>query len=142
LLGKIQSRSHSILGDFYTELEKNDSSNYVSGSLGVMQTSLDRYLKSKGYKVLIIRGREFGKSNKITFGTKARKNVQTQQMHLSGKKKKCCGKRADLSNGKSLVFADPTFTGSEKATTCVLNCSSLQRMKMATRMSRLQPETP
>jgi len=111
---KIQSRSHSILGDFYTELEKKDSSNYVSESLGVIQTSLDRYLKSQGYKVLIIRGREFGKSNKITFGTKARKHVQTQQTHLSGKKKKCCGKRADLSNGQNLVFADPTLTGRQE----------------------------
>ena len=57
-----------ILRDFYTELKKKDGSDYEPESLGVMQASLDRYLKNKGYKVSIIRGREFAKSNKILKG--------------------------------------------------------------------------
>ena len=57
-----------VLGDFYTELKKKDGSDYEPESLGVMQASLDRYLKNKGYKVSIIRGREFAKSNKILKG--------------------------------------------------------------------------
>ena len=57
-----------VLGHFYTELKKKDGSHYEPVSLGVMQTSLDRYLKNKGYKVSIIRGREFAKSNKILKG--------------------------------------------------------------------------
>ena len=57
-----------VLGDFYTELKKKDGSDYEPESLGVMQASLDRYLKNKGYKLSIIRGREFAKSNKILNG--------------------------------------------------------------------------
>ena len=57
-----------VLGDFYTELKDKDGSDYEPESLGVMQASLDRYLKNKGYKVLIIREREFAKSNKILKG--------------------------------------------------------------------------
>jgi len=48
-----------VLRDFYTELKKKDDSDYEPESLGVMQASLDRYVKNKGYKVSIIRGREF-----------------------------------------------------------------------------------
>ena len=51
-----------VLGDFYTELKKKDGSDYEPESLGVMQASLDRYLKNKGYTVSIIRGREFANS--------------------------------------------------------------------------------
>ena len=50
-----------ILGDFYAELKKKDGSDYEPESLGVMQASLDRYLKNKGYKVSIIQGRENSK---------------------------------------------------------------------------------
>lgn len=57
-----------VLRDFYTELKKKDGSDYEPQSLRVMQASLDRYLKNKGYKVSIIRGREFAKSNKILKG--------------------------------------------------------------------------
>ena len=59
------------LGDFYTELKKKEGSDPDEPkSLGVMEVSLDRYL-SKGYKVSIIRGREFAKSNKILRKRKA-----------------------------------------------------------------------
>lgn len=91
-----------VFRDFYTELKKKDSSDYQPESLGVMQASLDRYLKNKGFKVSIFRGREFAKSNKILkgnalpFGTKVREHEQTQRMHLPGEKKKCCEKRVDL----------------------------------------------
>lgn len=51
-----------VLGDLYTELKKKDGSDYQSESLRVMQASLDRYSKNKGYKVPIIRGREFANS--------------------------------------------------------------------------------
>ena len=57
-----------VLGDFYTKLKKKDGSDHEPESLGVMQASLDRYLNNKGYKLLIIRGREFAKSNKILKG--------------------------------------------------------------------------
>jgi len=57
-----------VLGDFYTKLKKKDGSDYKPESLGVMPACLDRYLKNKGYKVSIIRGRELAKSNKILKG--------------------------------------------------------------------------
>ena len=57
-----------VLGDLYNEVKKKDGSDYEPDSLRVMQASLDRYLKNKGYKVSIIPGREFAKSNKIPKG--------------------------------------------------------------------------
>ena len=57
-----------VLRDFYTELKKKDGNDYEPESLRVMQASLDRYLRNKGYAVSIIRGREFAKSNKILKG--------------------------------------------------------------------------
>ena len=48
-----------VLGDFYTDLKKKDGSDYDPESLGVMQASLDRYLKNRGYKVSI----QFGEGN-------------------------------------------------------------------------------
>ena len=64
------------------------------------QLDLERNLESRSNK----KGIEGHKP----FSTKARQNVQTHQMHLPVDKKKCSGKRTDLSTEKILVIGDPT----------------------------------
>lgn len=59
---------------------KKGSSNYKPESLRVMYTSQDSYLKNKGYKVSIIRGRsKFIWSNKISKGKAIYPWAQRQQ---------------------------------------------------------------
>ena len=67
-----------IRRDFYTELKKNDGSEYEPEPLGVMQASLDRYL--------IKRTKAITESHYPS--------AQRHQVHsVPRKKKKCCGKK-------------------------------------------------
>ena len=54
---------NTILERFYAEVCKKDGSDYEPESLGVMQASLDRYLKERNYSTSIVRGGEFYTSN-------------------------------------------------------------------------------
>ena len=60
------------LSQFYAELRKENGDDYEPDCLKVMQSSLERYLKSKAYPKSIIRDREFLNSRKVLEG-KARK---------------------------------------------------------------------
>ena len=62
------SELNKVLGKFYAELCKKDGNDYEPESLGVMQASLDRYLKENGYTTSIVRGSEFFSSNEILKG--------------------------------------------------------------------------
>ena len=50
---------NSLLERFYAEIKNKHGEDYEPESLKVMITSLDRRLKNKGYKLSIIRYREF-----------------------------------------------------------------------------------
>ena len=59
---------NSVLGQFYAELKKINGEDYQPESLAVMQASLDRHLKEKGYTLSIVRDPQFHSSNKILRG--------------------------------------------------------------------------
>ena len=57
-----------MLQIFYTEIRKNDGSEYEPESLKSMLAALDRYLKEHGYKYSIKRDREFHQSKLVLEG--------------------------------------------------------------------------
>lgn len=57
-----------ILQSFFAELKKKNGSDYEPNSLNSAQTSIDRYLKNKGYKISILRDREFLTSRSVLEG--------------------------------------------------------------------------
>ena len=59
---------NSLLERFYAEIKNKDGEDYEPESLKVMITSLDRRLKNKGYKLSIIRYREFSSSKQVLDG--------------------------------------------------------------------------
>ena len=59
---------NKILEVFYAEVRKQNGEEYEPDSLRVMIVSLDRYLKEKGYKVSILRDREFSESKQVLEG--------------------------------------------------------------------------
>ena len=59
---------NAVLGQFYAELKKKNGEDYEPESLAVMQASLDRHLKEKGYTLSIVRDPQFYSSNKILKG--------------------------------------------------------------------------
>ena len=88
---------NSVLGQFYAELKKINGEDYQPESLAVMQASLDRHLKEKGYTLSIVRDPQFHSSNKIFRGkaTKLREEEKGSRPNASpGKKKLNCGKLA------------------------------------------------
>ena len=54
-----------VLGQFYAEVKKKDGEDYEPECLKIMQSAIERYLKSNNYPVSIVRGREFDNSQKI-----------------------------------------------------------------------------
>ena len=54
-----------VLSKFYAEVKKKDGDDYEPESLKIMQSSIERYLKEKGYPVSIVRSREFHNSQEI-----------------------------------------------------------------------------
>ena len=59
---------NTVLGQFYAELKKKNGEDYEPESLAVMQASLDRHLKEKGFALSIVRDPQFLSSNKILKG--------------------------------------------------------------------------
>lgn len=59
-----------LLERFYAEVKKQDGGDYEPESLKIMQCAIERHLKEHGYKVSIVRGREFRKSQE-TLNAKA-----------------------------------------------------------------------
>ena len=59
---------NSLLERFYAEITNKHGEDYEPESLKVMITPLDRYLKNKGYKLSIIRDREFSSSKQVLDG--------------------------------------------------------------------------
>ena len=72
---------NSLLERFYIEIKNKHGEDYEPESLKVMITSLDRYLKNKGYKVSIIRYREFSSSKQVLDG-------KAKQFRLAGRGKR------------------------------------------------------
>jgi hypothetical protein len=59
---------NAVLGQFYADLKKKNGEDYEPESLAIMQASLDRHLKEKGYTLSIVRVPQFYSSNKILKG--------------------------------------------------------------------------
>ena len=76
---------NKILEVFYAEVRKQNGEDYEPDSLRVMITSLDRYLKEKGYKASIIRDREFAESKQVLEGKAKllRQNGKGKRPHKS-----------------------------------------------------------
>lgn len=72
---------NSLLERFYTEIKNKHGDDYEPESLKVMITSLDRHLKNKGYKLSIIRDREFSSSKQVLDG-------KAKQLRLAGRGKR------------------------------------------------------
>ena len=79
-----------VLGQFYVELEKINGEDYQPESLAVMQASLDRHLKEKGYTLSIARDPQFHSSNKMLRG-------KATKLHEEGK-----GSRPNVSKALEL----------------------------------------
>ena len=62
------SHLNLLLERFYAELKKKDGSDYEPESLGVMQASLDRFLKENSYEFSIARDQAFTSSRAILSG--------------------------------------------------------------------------
>ena len=113
-----------VLGDFYTELKKKDGSDYESESLGVMQASLDRHLKNKGYTVSIIRGREFANSKGESHYPSARRQGNTTKRNgctYLGRRRNAVERGSTWTTHSrspsehNLVLGNPTFWFKRKA---------------------------
>ena len=72
---------NSLLERFYAEIKNKHGEDYEPESLKVMITSLDRHLKNKGYKLSIIRDREFSSSKQVLDG-------KAKQLRLAGRGKR------------------------------------------------------
>ena len=59
---------NSFLERFQAEIKNKHGEDYEPESLKVMITSLDRHLKNEGYKLSIIRDREFSSSKQVLDG--------------------------------------------------------------------------
>ena len=56
---------NSFLERFYAEVKTKNGEDYEPDSLRVMIVAIDRFLKDKGYKLSIIRDREFSSSKQV-----------------------------------------------------------------------------
>ena len=57
-----------VLSKFYAEVKKKDGDDYEPGSLKIIQSSIEWYLKDKNYPLSIVRSREFHNSQEILNG--------------------------------------------------------------------------
>ena len=88
---------NSLLERFYAEIKNKHGEDYEPESLKVMITSLDRHLKNKGYKLSIIRDREFSSSKQVLDG-------KAKQLRSAGR-----GKRPK--KGRQLSERKKKFSG-------------------------------
>ena len=58
----------NVLSKFYAEVRKENGDEYEPDSLKVMQASIDRFLREKGYPKSILRDNEFLSSKKVLEG--------------------------------------------------------------------------
>ena len=58
----------NVLSKFYAEVRKENGDEYEPDSLKVMQASIDRFLREKGYPKSILRDNEFLNSKKVLEG--------------------------------------------------------------------------
>lgn len=72
---------NNLLEIFYAEVKNKNGEDYEPESLKVMMTSLDRYLKDKGYDASIIRDRVFHSSKQVLEG-------KAKQLRQSGRGKR------------------------------------------------------
>ena len=58
----------NVLSKFYAEVRKENGDEYEPDSLKVMQASIDRFLREKGYTKSILRDNEFLNFKKVVEG--------------------------------------------------------------------------
>ena len=145
-----------VLGDFYTELKTKGWQQLQARVPGSYASVPRPLLKEQGYKVSIIRGREFTKSNKVLKGKaitlrhegKGTRPNATNALTWEGEE--MLWKEDRLERHTPEVLLNTTWylvtqhfgLRGKKTTTSALDTSSLQKMKMAARMSRLPTPTP
>ena len=72
---------NSLLERFHVEIKNKHAGDYEPENLKVIIASLDRHLKNKGYKLSIIRDREFSSSKQVLDG-------KAKQLRLGGRGKR------------------------------------------------------
>ena len=113
-----------ILQLFFTEIRKNNGTNYEPDSLRTMLAALDRYLREKGSTFSILKDREFDASRKVLNG----KAIELQEQGL-GKR----NHRADPVNEEEELLWSQKVLGGDTALNLILTVFYLISQQFGTR---------